>query len=52
MDVLREVRHWTIRDRSIMHQFDTEDDMMDWIDIHLPRGSIKELLFSGDKESI
>jgi len=52
MDVLREVQHWTIKDRSIMHQFDTEDDMMDWIDINVPRRSVKKLLFSGDKESI
>ena len=52
MDVLKEVGQWTIKDRSITHDFDTEDDMMDWIDINLPRRSIKELLFSGNKESI
>ena len=52
MDVLQEVKQWTIKDKHIMHHFDSENDMMDWISLHIPRKPVEKLFFSGDKEAI
>ena len=52
MDVLKEVNQWAIKDKHIMHHFDTENDMIDWINLHIPREPVEKLFFSGDKEAI
>ena len=52
MDVLKKVEHWKIRNKNTTHCFDTEGDMMDWIEYNMVKVDRSNIFFSDNPNKI